>query len=64
MSVDSAQSSIRRKFNDDRLRLFGSPGRRAIAFVCECDNADCRMTVLLTPEQYAERRTAPVLAHA
>ena len=64
MTVDAAQPSTRRRFNDDRLRLFGTRGRSAIAFICECDTPDCKMTILLTPEQYVERRSGPIRAHA
>lgn len=62
--LDNARASTRRRFNDDRLRLFGASERRAIAFVCECERPDCRMTILLTPEQYVERRVEPIRAHA
>ena len=41
----------RRRFNDDRRRVFGGSGR-LIAFVCECPSPDCRESVLLTVEQY------------
>jgi hypothetical protein len=32
-----------------------------IAFVCECGDPDCRRSVLLTPEQYEERRGGPIV---
>lgn len=60
---ETARPSSRRTFNDGRLRLFATTPGRLIAFVCECDSPDCTMTVRLTPEQYAERRGAPILAH-
>lgn len=36
--------------NQDRRRIFG--GSRAIAFLCECADEDCRASVVLTPRQY------------
>lgn len=40
----------RRALNEDRRRLFAAS--RAIAFLCECDDPDCRAAVVLTPAQY------------
>ena len=47
-------------FNEDRRRLFGESGR-TIAFVCECDDPNCRNTVLLAPHEYDARRPAPIV---
>lgn len=40
----------RRALNDDRRRVFGES--RAIAFLCECGDPECRAAVVLTPRQY------------
>jgi hypothetical protein len=40
-----------------RLHLFGSDKDRVIVFVCECTDAACRETVLLTAPQF-DARTA------
>lgn len=40
----------RRAMNEDRRRVFGSS--RAIAFLCECREPDCRAAVVLTPRQF------------
>jgi hypothetical protein len=46
--------------NADRRRRFGETGR-TIALVCECGDASCRRTVLLTPKEYDAVRPGPVL---
>jgi len=53
----------RRRFNDDRQRLFGSDADRLIAFVCECTDADCRQTVLLTAHDYERSRVLGRVLH-
>ena len=40
----------RRAMNEDRRRVFGSS--RAIAFLCECRDPECRAAVVLTPGQF------------
>jgi hypothetical protein len=58
----------RRAVNDYRRRTFGRQAQRVIAFVCECANEHCRRSVLLTPGEFDELRSAarPVVidAHA
>jgi hypothetical protein len=50
----------RRRFNDDRKRVFGGSDR-VIAFVCECSDPDCRDTVLLTEHEYDALRPGLVV---
>ena len=53
----------RRAMNEDRRRVFASS--RAIAFLCECRDADCRAAVVLTPGQFdAVVAAEDVLLHA
>ena len=54
-----ANTSLRRRLNDDRRRRFGASGR-LIAFLCECSDG-CSETVVLTPESYDARRGGPIL---
>jgi hypothetical protein len=54
-------AGARRNLNESRRRLFGADRERMIAFVCECGDPDCRRSVLLTPEQYEERRGGPIV---
>ena len=46
-----AEAHPRRRFNEDRKRVFGG-SERLIAFICECSDPECRETVLLTERQY------------
>jgi len=46
--------------NADRRRRFGTAGR-TIALLCECDDPECRRTVLLTTEDYDARPAGPLL---
>lgn len=46
--------------NDDRRRKFDEEGR-AIAFVCECADGDCRTTVPLTAAEFDVRRPGPIV---
>lgn len=48
-------SEARLLINRDRLRLFGD-ANRGIAFICECPDADCRRTIVLTPAEYESLR--------
>jgi hypothetical protein len=48
-------SEARLLINRDRLRLFGEVNR-GIAFICECPDADCRRTIVLTPAEYELQR--------
>ena len=50
----------RQRMNDDRLRNFAEPDRQ-IAFVCECAEADCRRTVVLTAAEYRALRPGLIL---
>jgi hypothetical protein len=49
------------RLNEHRSRVFGDGGRD-IAFLCECVDPRCRVTVRLTREQYARRRPGVILA--
>jgi hypothetical protein len=49
------KSEARLLINRDRLRLFGE-AKRGIAFICECPDAGCRRTIVLTPAEYESRR--------
>jgi hypothetical protein len=51
---------LRSQMNADRRRRFGEAGR-ALALLCECGDADCRRTVLLTVAEYDEARPGPIL---
>jgi len=53
--VGRVTANPRRRFNDDRRRLFGAAGR-LIAFVCECGDPHCHDSVLLTAADYEARR--------
>ena len=46
----------RHKLNDHRLRVFGRDGDSPIGFVCECDDAGCARTVVLTGLAYEDLR--------
>lgn len=50
----------KRRYNDDRARIFGPDGR-AVAFVCECDDPGCALTVVLTASAFAAQRPGAVL---
>ena len=54
-------AGARRNLNESRRRLFGGDRERTIAFVCECGDPGCRRSVLLTPEQYEERRGGSIV---
>ena len=55
------EPEARRAFNDDRRRVFAESAR-AIAFVCECSDAECRASVVLTKAEYDEARPGPIVA--
>ena len=46
-----AEAHPRRRFNEDRKRVFGGSAR-LIAFICECSNPECHETVMLTEAEY------------
>jgi hypothetical protein len=48
----------RRDVNAYRRRAFGRDPDRVVAFVCECDDEECRRAVLLTAAQYDLLRAA------
>jgi hypothetical protein len=50
--VASEEAQRRRRLNRDRLRIFGRDSERVIAFICECDDADCTKTVTLTAPEF------------
>ena len=54
------QIDLRQAMNADRRRQFGSSGR-SLALMCECADAECRRTVVLSPEEYDAVRPAPIL---
>jgi hypothetical protein len=51
---------LRTRLNDDRRRRFGHEAR-LLALVCECDDPDCRRTVLLSREEYDALRPSRVI---
>ena len=55
-----AEAHPRRRFNEDRKRVFGG-SERLIAFICECTDANCHDTVLLTEAQYDALRPGLVV---
>jgi hypothetical protein len=50
----------RKAMNEHRRRMFGDAGR-PLALLCECDDPDCRETILLTVEEYDAARPGPIL---
>jgi hypothetical protein len=59
--LGEATESPRRRFNDDRKRVFGRDRGQRIAFLCECSDPACRKAVLLTVAEYDQRRSGLVL---
>jgi hypothetical protein len=55
-----AHEDLRPELNDDRRRRFGESGRQ-LALLCECGDADCKRTVLLTPAEYDAARPGSIL---
>jgi hypothetical protein len=55
---------LRQIVNDDRRRRLGDTDR-LMTFMCECGQATCHQTVLLSPEEYDALRPGPIihLAH-
>ena len=49
-----------RRLNDDRRERFGQR-HPMLALICECGDADCRQTVLLSAEEYDARRPGLIL---
>jgi hypothetical protein len=54
------RGDVRLELNADRRRRFGTPGR-TLALLCECGDASCHRTLLLTAEEYDARRPGPVI---
>ena len=55
-----AYEHLRPQMNDDRRRRFGESGRM-LALLCECAEADCHRTVLLSTAEYDTARPGPIL---
>ena len=55
-----AEAHPRRRFNEDRKRVFGG-SERLIAFICECSDPQCHETVMLTETEYDLRRPGLVV---
>ncbi len=47
--------------NEHRFRVFQLTERSSIAFVCECPDAECRRTVVMTPSEYEGVRPGLIL---
>ena len=55
------RGNVRRQaMNEHRRRLFGDAGR-PLALICECDDPECRETILLRVEEYDARRPGAIL---
>ena len=53
MESEAASTELRQVFNADRRREFGgSDPNRVLALICECGEANCYRTVLLTQAEY------------
>jgi hypothetical protein len=50
----------RKAMNEHRRRMFGDAAR-PLALICECNDPDCRETVLLEVEDYDARRPGLIL---
>jgi hypothetical protein len=48
----------RREVNEFRRAKFGGEEDRAVAFVCECADPDCRRAVILTTAEYDAERAS------
>ena len=46
-----SDQELRREANDNRRQLFGANGR-LIVFICECEGANCRDSVLLSADDF------------
>ena len=55
-----AHEDLRPQMNADRRRRFGETGR-TLALLCECGEAECRRTVLLSAAEYDAARPGPIL---
>lgn len=52
----SLEEERRRRLNENRASLFGATNpERLIVFLCECSDADCRETILLSARAYTEQ---------
>jgi hypothetical protein len=49
---NAASIEMRQMLNADRRRAFGSDPSRVLALVCECGEANCVRTVLMTQAEY------------
>ena len=53
MGREAAAAELRQVFNADRRRKFGgSDPTRVVALICECGDANCHRTVLMTQADY------------
>jgi hypothetical protein len=51
---------LRLAMNADRRKRFGTDGR-TLALLCECADAECRRTVLISPAEYDALRPGLLL---
>jgi len=56
----AARDDLREVLNADRRRRFGASGR-LLALVCECGDASCRRTILMTPAEYDAQQPGLIL---
>jgi hypothetical protein len=56
----TTDGQLLRRLNEDRRRRFGQAERR-LALVCECGEADCRRTVVVSVEDYDALRPGLIL---
>ena len=57
----NVETEGRMSTNIYRARVFGTDAGRVIAFICECEDPDCRRTIMLTLEEYNGVRPALLL---
>jgi hypothetical protein len=60
LGVPTEKKDVRLAMNADRRKRFGTDGR-TLALVCECIDAECRRTVLMSPAEYDAIRPGLVL---
>jgi hypothetical protein len=59
---DAVSAELRQVFNADRRRQFGgSDPARVLALICECGEADCHRTVLMTQAEYDAAQPGVIL---
>jgi hypothetical protein len=56
----AARNELRQVLNADRRRTFSASGL-FLALLCECGDAGCRRTVLVTPEEYDAQQPRLIL---